>query len=347
MVATNNGTAYVGLYTNNFIYDGWNLAAILNPANTILESFMWGSDLGGSMQSAGGVGGLLEVSYHGTGTTNCFPAYDGNGNIMALINASDGAIIANYEYGPFGEVIRQTGPMAKVNPFRFSSKYEDDESDLLYYGYRYYKPSTGTWVNRDSIEEQGGINLYCFAVNDSTGWVDTDGHFVWPGPTWPPEPPWPPNPPPQSPPYTPLRPYNPPDANEPCCCCTDGPAKLSDLRRTDPPPRRFYIQMSVSYSITGCYKDVDIAWWTCARIGGAGGLDSDPGNPTSAGIYAWGGWGNSFPYGNDGPHLTITAIRFLSCEDGTWKIHDYRISRAYTWENGQWVASGDTIQQHE
>jgi len=51
--------------------------------------------------------------------------------------------------GPFGEVIRATGPLAKTNPFRFSTKYQDDESDLLCYGDRYYKPSTGTWINRD------------------------------------------------------------------------------------------------------------------------------------------------------------------------------------------------------
>ena len=40
------------------------------------------------------------------------------------------AISAKYNYGPFGEVIRQTGPMAKANPIRFSTKYQDDESDL-------------------------------------------------------------------------------------------------------------------------------------------------------------------------------------------------------------------------
>jgi RHS repeat-associated protein len=45
--------------------------------------------------------------------------------------------------------------MAKVNPIRFSTKYQDDENDLLYYGYRYYKASTGTWVSRDPLDEPG------------------------------------------------------------------------------------------------------------------------------------------------------------------------------------------------
>ena len=53
-----------------------------------------------------------------------FSAYDGNGNVMALVNAADGSVAARYEYGPFGELIRATGPMAKVNPFRFSTKYQ-------------------------------------------------------------------------------------------------------------------------------------------------------------------------------------------------------------------------------
>lgn len=145
----------IGMYTKNFLYDGWNLIAVLAPNSSLLNSFMWGNDLSGSQQGAGGVGGLLETTYYGSTTTNCFVAYDGNGNAMGLVNAANGAFAANYEYGAFGEPIRITGPMGRANPFRFSSKYDDDESDLLYYGYRYYKPSTGDWINRDPLMESG------------------------------------------------------------------------------------------------------------------------------------------------------------------------------------------------
>jgi RHS repeat-associated protein len=84
-------------------------------------------------------------------------------------------VLANYEYGPFGEVIRLTGALAKNNPFRFSTKYQDDESDLLYYGYRYYKPSTGTWTSRDPIEEIGGENLYAFVADNPVNSIDVVG----------------------------------------------------------------------------------------------------------------------------------------------------------------------------
>ena len=119
-----------------------------------------------------------------TVTTNAFVAFDGNGNVTALINAGDGTLLASYEYGPFGEVIRSTGPMAKVNPIRLSTKYQDDESDLLYYGKRYYKPSTGGWLNRDFAEEGGGMNLYSIAENnpitlfDVIGLWGTDQHHA-------------------------------------------------------------------------------------------------------------------------------------------------------------------------
>src|SRR5512147_2121259 len=74
--------------------------------------------------------------------------------------------------GPFGEVLRATGPMAKANAFRFSTKYQDDETDLLYYGYRYYTPSIGRWLSRDSIGERGAFNLYGFVQNNPLGYYD-------------------------------------------------------------------------------------------------------------------------------------------------------------------------------
>jgi RHS repeat-associated protein len=51
------------------------------------------------------------------------------------------------------EGIRTPCPRAKANPLRFAINYHDDESNLLYYGYRYYNASTGRWLSRDPVEE--------------------------------------------------------------------------------------------------------------------------------------------------------------------------------------------------
>ena len=81
-------------------------------------------------------------------------AYDGNGNVMKLIQLSTGTVSAEYGYGPFGEPLRATGAMAKANPFRWSTKYCDEETGLCYYGYRYYQPQMGRWLSRDLLGDQ-------------------------------------------------------------------------------------------------------------------------------------------------------------------------------------------------
>lgn len=177
LVSTNNGSAYYPQSTNRCVYDGWNLVAVLNPQSAIVRTFMWGLDLSGSIQDAGGVGGLLEINDAVNGVQ--FAAYDGNGNVAALVKGTDGTTSGQYEYGPFGEVIRATGPMAKANPLRFSTKYQDDETDLLCYLHRYLSTSTGRWLSRDPSQEAGGKNLYDFALNDPCDYLDSDGQGTW------------------------------------------------------------------------------------------------------------------------------------------------------------------------
>jgi len=72
-----------------------------------------------------------------------------------LVNASNGLISAKYEYGPFGEQIHVEGNAARGNPFRWSTKFYDDETGLIYYGVRYYRPETGSWLSKDLVNELG------------------------------------------------------------------------------------------------------------------------------------------------------------------------------------------------
>ncbi len=169
-----DGSAFIPQFTNYFIYDGWNLIAVFTPANTVQQSFVGGLDLGGTMTKAGGVGGLLAMASSGT---NYFTTYDGNGNITGLINGTDKSTSARYEYSPFGELLRATGPMAKVNPFTLSTKAYDYETGLVYYGYRYYNPIIGRWIGRDSAGEKAGVNLYLFICNLPITHFDTLGNM--------------------------------------------------------------------------------------------------------------------------------------------------------------------------
>jgi len=166
---------FVPAFTNRFVYDGWNLLVEANASNLTQRKYIWGLDLSGSEQGAGGVGGLLAMQDVAGNNGVQFAAYDLNGNIAALVRATNGTISATYEYGPFGELIRANGALARTNAFRFSTKYQDDESDLLYYGYRYLSTSTGRWLSRDPSAEGGGLNLYAALGNDATDYIDALG----------------------------------------------------------------------------------------------------------------------------------------------------------------------------
>ena len=161
--------------TTYYLYEGWNLVAQLNSMGQVSRTYIWGNDQSGSREGAGGVGGLLAMK-EASGTWHLC-AYDGNGNVTALIEAATGAVSATYEYGPFGEPLRASGPMSRSNPFRWSTKYTDDETDLVYYGYRYYNPGLGRWLNRDPIGEMGGLNLFGFVQNSAPNRIDPLGLF--------------------------------------------------------------------------------------------------------------------------------------------------------------------------
>ncbi len=181
-----SGSSWVQVLDVRFVYDGWNLLAEVNSSGTAIRSYVWGLDLSGSMQaagpdpsgvgSAGGVGGLLAVNAGTNGTH--FAASDGNGNVVGLFKSNDAAVTAIFEYGPFGNTLRATGPMAGDMLFRFSTKYTDIEAGRVYYGIRDYDPDTGRWLSRDPIEEQGCRHLYAFCRNDSINYFDLLGYKV-------------------------------------------------------------------------------------------------------------------------------------------------------------------------
>ncbi len=161
--------------TRTFIYDGWNLTAEVvvdaQTGTTNVTRYLWGPDVSGTLQGAGGVGGLLAV-IRSDGTF--FPCYDANGNITDYVD-SNGVVVAHREYDPFGRTIVATGPLVRDLHFWFSTKYLDEEIGLYYYGERFYSPELGRWLNRDPIEEEGGDNLYGFTENDPVNKIDKLG----------------------------------------------------------------------------------------------------------------------------------------------------------------------------
>jgi RHS repeat-associated protein len=175
LVSTNNGS-YVASHTNRFIYDSWHLVDELNGANNdIFRSYLWGLDLSGTLFGAGGIGGLIAAASPDEAQFVCF---DGDGNTATLVDTTSGISKGHFEYDAFGALIECTSSQSRTFPFLFSTKYCDSESDLYYFGYRYYAPSCGRWLSRDPLEERGSINLYSFVNNNPQSYVDPEGRFL-------------------------------------------------------------------------------------------------------------------------------------------------------------------------
>jgi RHS repeat-associated protein len=171
----------------------------LDGDNSPVRKYTWGLDLAGqsgmqssalpeALEAAGGIGGLLAVEQvevgGGTGqggvdAGNYVFAYDGNGNVVQVLDwaaaSAPAAIVAKYEYDPYGNVVASGGDYAAVNPFRFSTKYWDDETGLGYWGYRYYSSRMGRWVSQDPIGNGAEHALYLYGLNRPSAAVDALG----------------------------------------------------------------------------------------------------------------------------------------------------------------------------
>ncbi len=166
---------------NSFIYDGWSCVLELKTENLTLKtkSYILGLDLSGTLSGAGGVGGLLSVNSpfsKGGGGGFYFYCYDGNGNVINLVNIDTKEIAAHYEYDPFGRLIEKEGSYADRNFYRFSTKRVSPVFGIYDYGMRWYDPDFARWLTKDPIGEKGGLNLYGFVQNDPVNNIDPFGN---------------------------------------------------------------------------------------------------------------------------------------------------------------------------
>ena len=156
-----------------FIYDGWNLVLELSErgGETERTEYCWGKDISGTLQGAGGIGGLLYLKRNGT---IFVPIYDAYGNVMEY-RAADGSLVASYVYDAFGRTIAQTGSLVDTFRHRHATKFYEPETGFYYYGHRHYVPSLARWLTTDPIEEDGGLNLYAFCGNNGVYRFDATG----------------------------------------------------------------------------------------------------------------------------------------------------------------------------
>jgi RHS repeat-associated protein len=110
------------------------------------------------------------VSVHdSTGPVNYVYFADVQGNIGQVVDLAAGSasvsMKARYEYDAYGN--RTVTGGTYTQPFGFSTKYYDAESGFAYFGYAYYSPVLGRWINRELADMTNASSAYCYLHNDA------------------------------------------------------------------------------------------------------------------------------------------------------------------------------------
>jgi RHS repeat-associated protein len=158
-----------------FIYDGMQVIQERDGDDNVIANNIWDGNIGGLKARI-----VYDINTPTNPPKKYFYHYDGSGNVTAVTDDNQ-TTVATYDYDAYGNLISSSGDYALQNPWRFSTKYYDEGSGLYYYGYRFYSPGLGKWINRDPIAESGGVNLYAYVENTPNDAVDMYGLDKWPG----------------------------------------------------------------------------------------------------------------------------------------------------------------------
>jgi RHS repeat-associated protein len=159
----------IGTQTNSwqYIWDGWNLVAVLGVNGKLKEFYTRGVGI------AGDIGTLVAVR-HWTNVISGPLYYLHNNHRGDVILARQGSTtVATLDYTPYGETRTQAG--SYTPRFRFSSKEYDASTGFYHFPYRHYAPQWARWVTRDPVGERGGTDLYELTGSNPVNRIDPLG----------------------------------------------------------------------------------------------------------------------------------------------------------------------------
>jgi RHS repeat-associated protein len=166
-----------GTVTHTYWSDRWKpLEERVDSATSPSRSYLWGERPGHRDELV-----LRDRDTDGNGTLDerLYATMD-YFNGTAVLNAS-GTILERYAYAAFGERRIMAADFSSrpsssfAWDFGFHGQFRDAETGWYNYGYRFYVPPLGRWINPDPIGEDGGLDLFSFAANTPTQIIDRFG----------------------------------------------------------------------------------------------------------------------------------------------------------------------------
>ena len=112
-----------------------------------------------------------------SGINRYYYAKDHLGNIRQTWD-KNGNIAAAQDYYSYGEILRSYNASSGFENYKFTSKERDAESNLDYFGARYYESLTGRWMQVDPMARKiPEISPYAYSFNNPLKYYDPDGKF--------------------------------------------------------------------------------------------------------------------------------------------------------------------------
>ena len=118
------------------------------------------------------------------GDTLYYYLYNVQGDVIAIMRAATGQVVARYSYDAWGKctVTNASGyTVGEKNPFRYRGYYYDTETGLYYLNSRYYNPEFGRFISADGQLNKTGLaetNLFAYCDNNPIKRADQSGN-IW------------------------------------------------------------------------------------------------------------------------------------------------------------------------
>lgn len=145
--------------TSIYAYDGHNLIEETNSSGAVVARYSQTEDIDDPLA-------MLR-----SGATSFYQA-DGLGSITSLSNTA-GSLAQTYTFDSFGKLTNSSGSL--TNPFQYTAREFDSETNLYFYRARYYDPNPGRFLSEDPAKFKGGANFYRYVKNNAVNRVDPFG----------------------------------------------------------------------------------------------------------------------------------------------------------------------------